>query len=172
MEIKFLRLIMILSKYAIYSIIIQFIGYNILLANNTLGQKKQPLKKIYVAIDAFEDTPLERVFITLESKTNFIFHYDKKDLSGQTLTMPRTTSKVSLHDYLVKVSERANLRFKRINENIHVNLRAKKKNAWSRKSYSNQWFRTGLFPEGNRRKWGRVAWCQYIGKGYKQWNCH
>lgn len=118
---------MILSKYTVYSIIIQCICYNILLADETLGQKQQRLKEVYITMNAFHDAPLENIFSNLELKTNFTFNYDIEDLQGESLTIGKKASKVNLYDYLLEVAERANLRFKRINENIHVSMGDKPK---------------------------------------------
>ena len=120
---------MILSKYAIYSIILQCIFFNVLLAERTLGQKQQRLKEIYITMTTFRDAPLETVFANLESKTNFIFNYDKKDLIGRTLTTGNRGTKINLYDYLLEMSDHTDLKFKRINENIHVSIRKKRESA-------------------------------------------
>ncbi len=124
---------MILSKYTIYSIIIQCVCYNILLAGETMAQKQQALKEVYVSINAFRNAPLEVVFESLEAQTNFTFNYDNEDLKKRRLTIGKKTSEVNLYDYLLEVAERSNLKFKRINENIHVSMRDKSRKKWTEK---------------------------------------
>ncbi|UZR98826.1 SusC/RagA family TonB-linked outer membrane protein [Chondrinema litorale] len=123
MELKILRQILLMSKHAIFGLIIQCMLYSIMLANNGVAQKAS-IEEIYVSLE-LKDVPVEDAFKVLEQRTDFKFNYDKIVLKEQQ-RITAFAKKESLANVLRDISKNTGLQFTRIDENIHV---SKKRNS-------------------------------------------
>ncbi|UZR97554.1 SusC/RagA family TonB-linked outer membrane protein [Chondrinema litorale] len=87
-----------------------------LLANE--GMSQQSIHKIKLSI-AFEDQNMGEVFETLHDKTGFYFTYNHNEFN-ENLTVSNSFRDESLGEILGYFSQKMNLAFKRINNNIYV----------------------------------------------------
>lgn len=116
-----IRLLLKIMKLSIYGVFLQVLLLNLLLANNTSGQHSNvSVNEVFINIQ-LKDATLERIFKAIESKTDYNFNYDKFELNGETKIDIRRKN-VSVADVLMKVSEKARVKFKQVNKTINVDL--------------------------------------------------
>lgn len=117
------------SKYALYGILLQMMFYSLAIAYTGNAQVKK-LSDIYVSV-AWDKTPLGNTFSDLEEKTQFRFSYNEGMVDLDQLISISVRDK-SMTQVLRDIARQSNLRFKRINETIHVNSTGddNKKNTW------------------------------------------
>ncbi|MEN7550310.1 SusC/RagA family TonB-linked outer membrane protein [Rapidithrix thailandica] len=119
MKWRLLRQILIMSKWAFTGIFLQALLCGVLLANDGEAQKVS-LEDVYLTLQV-DNVKLEDVFRKIEKETAFSFSYN----SGIIDHHKRISADVqgeSLATLLRLLSKEANLSFKRINDNIFVNL--------------------------------------------------
>ena len=119
MKIKLLQLIIMLSKYAFIGLILQSIAFSMLLASETIAQENKSVHEVYIDIQV-QNADIFETFQRIESSTDFIFNYEKRDLS----TSKRITikgRKKSVADILMEISKEADVKFRQVNNNINVN---------------------------------------------------
>ena len=73
MQRKILKLLMFVSKTVYYLFILQLVGLQLLMANDTRGQS---LQKIRISLEV-EDASIKEVFNVIESKTDLSFVHDR-----------------------------------------------------------------------------------------------
>ena len=123
MTLKLLKKILIMSKYAIFGILIQCILYSFVLANSSKAQKKS-IEDIYITVE-LDNLSIVEAFEKLEGLTGFEFAYKQRIVNpGQRLKFDKRHT--SLAELLRNISKKANLGFKRVNEIIYVNKRERK----------------------------------------------
>lgn len=116
-----IRLLLKIMKLSIYGVFLQVFLLNLLLANDTSGQHNNvSVNEVFINIQ-LKDATLERVFKAIESKTDYNFNYDKFELNGKTKLDIRRKN-VSVADVLMKVSEKARVKFKQVNKTINVDI--------------------------------------------------
>lgn len=125
MKIKILPLIIMLSKLSLYGVFVQCLFITVLLASEGNAQKSKSISDVYLTV-GFEKSQILDVFETIESATPFEFTYYKKDLPQNRLTLEM--SERSLAETLYVIADQAGLKFRRVNDNIlvDINKRAKK----------------------------------------------
>lgn len=106
----------IMSAYAITGAFLQCIFLSLLLADNTKAQRKS-IDDIHLNIAVKGN--VEDVFHAIEAVTDFRFSYNKTRLNVKK-QLEINARNQSLKDILKKIARRSNLKFKRINESIHV----------------------------------------------------
>ncbi|WP_245576487.1 SusC/RagA family TonB-linked outer membrane protein [Flexithrix dorotheae] len=120
MKKELIRLIKMLSKNAIYGIIIQCIFYSALMADKG---KAQSVNDIFISVE-MNNATLEEAFSMIQNETQFKFSYAKLKLDKNVRIS--TKAKVqTLAELLGKISKEAKLKFVRINDNIVVDKRKK-----------------------------------------------
>jgi TonB-linked SusC/RagA family outer membrane protein len=106
-------------RLSVYGMFLQVFLLNILLANDSSGQKKsQSVKEVYVNIQ-LEGATIAKVFRAIESQTDYNFNFDKFELNKKTKLNIRKQN-VTVADVLMTVSEKAQLKFKQVNRTINV----------------------------------------------------
>ena len=118
MKNKLLRLIFMLSRFTLYGMVLQACFLQLLLAADGKAQRYVSAKDVHIAMD-MRDATLGDVLRNIESKTDFRFTYDKKDVN-ENLTINIKTDNQSVADILIEVSRQTRLRFKQVNNVISV----------------------------------------------------
>ena len=120
MKSKLHKLIVFISKKVLHLFIIQVLSLQFILANNADGQK---LNEVYLSIEV-DNVTLVDLFKVIEGQTDFKFGFDRK--IERIKTLESFHYKNSSLEYILKeLSEKHNLSFRRINENISVNKASK-----------------------------------------------
>ncbi|WP_215222744.1 SusC/RagA family TonB-linked outer membrane protein [Echinicola shivajiensis] len=120
MEKIVLRQIIMLSKYFVYGFVVQLFFTAVLLANTSNAQRES-IHKIKTSISA-NDQPLEIVLRELEQKTHLRFTFNDNYLEAEKVRVDIDVKNGTLADILSNISAQSNLRFTRINDNIHINV--------------------------------------------------
>ncbi len=111
-----LKKLLIMSKYALFCLIGHAFLSSLVIAGDVRGQDS--IEKIFVSI-AVDDSNVEETLVKIENLTGFNFTYRKGDLpKDKKLTIK--SSYISLANLLRRVSRETNLKFKRVNEIIHI----------------------------------------------------
>ncbi|UZR99917.1 SusC/RagA family TonB-linked outer membrane protein [Chondrinema litorale] len=115
MKKETIHLIKMLSKRALYGFIIQCIFYGFIMADPGSAQS---IKDVYLTLN-LKDATLKQTFKAIEHRTDFRFSYARKNLDNN-IKITNTFEGKSLETVLIELSKTANLKFKRINNNIVV----------------------------------------------------
>ncbi len=118
MEKRILRQFIMLSKYFVFGFVLQLFFTAVILANTSKAQRAS-LSEIDVSLQV-EDLPLKQVFETLEKQSHLKFSYNE---SFQKVTEEKMSIDIpdgKMTDVLKEISGHTNLKFLRINDNIHV----------------------------------------------------
>ncbi len=83
---------------------------------------ERSIEDVYLSIEVSSGV-LEDVFVKVEQKTGFNFHYNNVEVDNQTMSL--NLKNVSLGTCLRVISKETGLSFKRINETIHVDQKAR-----------------------------------------------
>jgi len=115
MELNYLQLIKLLSKYTLYGILIQTFFLTFIFAGNGTAQNKS-VKEVY--IDVFDSYGnVEEVFKSIENQTEFEFAYSKKNLLKKK-DFKLTSGKRPVNLVLLELSKEFGLKFKQVNKSI------------------------------------------------------
>jgi len=118
MKNKLLRLIFMLSRFTLYGMILQAFFLQLLMAADGKAQRYESAKKVFISVD-MRNATLGDVLKNIESKTNFRFTYDKKDINENS-QVNISYDNYSVADVLIEVSKQTKLRFKQVNNMISV----------------------------------------------------
>ncbi|MCG8322992.1 MAG: TonB-dependent receptor [Cytophagales bacterium] len=109
---------MFVSKQAFYLFLIQTIAMQLLLAKSSNGQK-QLLKEVSLGI-SLTDVSLQKVFHVISEETGFVFGYDTEFIKSDRKKYSLHFKKTNLRKVLEALAYDAEIRFKRVNNNILV----------------------------------------------------
>ncbi|MDZ7606663.1 MAG: SusC/RagA family TonB-linked outer membrane protein [Cyclobacteriaceae bacterium] len=110
------KTIVAMSRIALFGAVMQCLFFSLLLADETADQP-QSINDIHLSIHV--NGKVVDVFNQIEEKTEFRFSYNKTLLNLNN-SVSVNVSEQSLSDILLSVSRQSDLRFRRINESIHV----------------------------------------------------
>ncbi|MCG8310629.1 MAG: SusC/RagA family TonB-linked outer membrane protein [Cytophagales bacterium] len=116
MKSNLLKTLINMSKYAVYSFILQGIFCTFALSYNSDAQVRM-LNEIDLNI-SFNKVSLEETFRKLEKVTDFNFAYLLDELPDYKISLDR--QKRTLEQVLMSIAEQSGVSFKRVNETIHV----------------------------------------------------
>jgi hypothetical protein len=118
MKCKLLRQAIAMSKYAITGLLMQMIFYTLLMASDGVAQLRVSMEDIYLTLE-LEEATLEETFRVISEKTDFKFAFDlgRVHLKDKVTTRAKNES---LSSIFRDISQQANLRFRRVNDNIFV----------------------------------------------------
>jgi TonB-linked SusC/RagA family outer membrane protein len=119
MKKKLHFLIMMGSKLLLYGVFSQILFMGVLMANNTVAQKKS-VKEVYINIEAQNATVLD-IFKKIEKQTDFNFLFDRDYINRKVKI--NLEGELSVNDILLQVSKEAHLSFRQINNTINVKER-------------------------------------------------
>ena len=118
MKSNLLRQFIIMSKFTFYGIILQCIFLSVVTAKDVLSQGKS-INDVYLSVE-FRNDKISNVFSEIEEKTDFYFVYDNIRVKEKSNQISMSLENESLASVLRKLSELTDLKFKRINDVIHV----------------------------------------------------
>ena len=113
-----------MSKYALIGCLLQTFFYPFLFAESTKGQKS--LENIFVTIE-LNESKLKEVFTKIEKLTDFQFAYKKGEIRNKE-SLSINARDISIGNLLRQIARETNLKFKRVNEIIHVTENSSVKN--------------------------------------------
>ena len=116
MKAKLSKNLIRMSKYAVYSIILQSVFCTIALSHNSEAQVKR-LNEIYLEL-RFDKVPLQNALEKIERNTEFTFAYILGDLPDSKITL--SNKKRSMEEILLSIAEQSGVSFRRVKETIHV----------------------------------------------------
>lgn len=105
-----------MSKYAIYSIVVQSMLCSFAFSHNSEAQAKR-LSEIDLNVSFF-NVSLEEAFNNLEQNTEFSFAYILSDLPEAKITLLK--KKRTVEEILLAISEQSGVSFRRVGNTIHV----------------------------------------------------
>ena len=119
MKIKLLRQLYIMSRIAFHGLLIQLVIAGILMASDSKAQfDNKSIENINISIKA-QDIPLKNVLEKIGQKTGFAFTYNDKVIdANQHVSVSARNG--SLANVLRTISQKTHLKFRRINDYIHV----------------------------------------------------
>jgi len=116
MRTNLLKTIVKMSKYAIYSIVVQSMLCSFAFSHNSEAQAKR-LSEIDLNVSFF-NVSLEEAFNNLEQNTEFSFAYILSDLPEAKITLLK--KKRTVEEILLAISEQSGVSFRRVGNTIHV----------------------------------------------------
>ena len=120
MHSKLLIQLVKMSRYLILGIFLQSTLSCMLIAGDLRAQLGETsIEEIYVSVKDADDLSLDEVFSQLRDETGFSFAFNERIINLDQRISLRTTSG-SLADVLREISRKSNLKFKRVNDYIHV----------------------------------------------------
>lgn len=120
MNTKLLKKIVTMGKYTLLGMVLQCFFLSTLLASTSSGQTK--MEEVFVTIVA-QQLPIHEVIQKIESETDFLFSYRKQDVKGSIYTNTKSGEKISIESLLQEISKESNLKFKQVNNTIHVGIK-------------------------------------------------
>jgi TonB-linked SusC/RagA family outer membrane protein len=117
MKNSLLRKTMLMSRLTLYGVVLQLLFLNFVIAGKSSAQQKS-IYEVKLSISVRSEG-LTEVFSLLESKTGFYFTYNEVVIDPQKVVNLNFKNE-TLADILNELAKQSNLKFKRINQNIHV----------------------------------------------------
>ncbi|MFY0651706.1 MAG: TonB-dependent receptor [Cyclobacteriaceae bacterium] len=105
-----------MSKYALIGMILQTVLFSMITAREVEGQKS--IENVLLTIDV-NGSRIEDAFAKIEKASGFTFSYKRNSL-GKKKIQNAKVGEASLADILRSIGKETNLKFKRVNETIHV----------------------------------------------------
>ncbi len=110
------------SKLSLYGMLVQCLFITVMMASEGKAQKRKSINEVYLTV-GFEKNNLLEVFRAIESATPFQFTYYKQDLPKTSLTLQKEER--TLAETLQTIAGQAGLKFRRVNDNILVDVSRK-----------------------------------------------
>ncbi len=122
MKPKLQRQVIAMSKITFSGFIVQCMLLTAIFANDLSAQfRDKSIKDIYISIDQPEIT-LDNFIDQVEDEVGFVFVYNSREIR-KNLKAGVQVGKTDLASLLMQISKNSNLKFKRINNNIHIGVR-------------------------------------------------
>ncbi len=118
MKKDLLRKIVMISKRVFYGVFINCLLASTLWAITGNAQEIKSIYQVQVQIK-LQELNIPQVFNKIEDQTGLIFSFNKEDVK-QSIQMNSRLNKASVADVLLEISKQADLKFKQVNNNIHV----------------------------------------------------
>jgi TonB-linked SusC/RagA family outer membrane protein len=137
MKAKLLRQVMIMSKRTFFGFILQCAFYGAIIAGDLNAQNlEKSIQEIYISIEV-TNVPVRQVLNEIEKETGFSFAYNSKKVNlSHKVSM--TFNKSDLASVLMEISKESDLKFKRINNYIHIGKRKKNESIKIEEKINNQ----------------------------------
>ena len=105
-----------MGKVGIYSYLFHVIFLSAAFARNADAQRVLSVKKVQISVH-FNNTKLSQVFKDIESKTNYNFVFDKKNIDlSQRIHL--SIKKGTVEDVLLGIARQGNIKFRQVNNRI------------------------------------------------------
>lgn len=125
MDRKLLLLIFLIMRYSLAGIVIQAVFLQAILASNSEAQKAVNVHEAVVNLHV-TNIPLIEAFTAIENQTDYSFAFEKKDINPDVRISFKANNQ-SVAYVLTEISKVSHLRFKQVNNNIHVSKIMRKK---------------------------------------------
>ncbi len=112
-----------MSKRLLYALIINCILIGVLYASNIRAQEIRSVKETRVTV-SFDNADINQVIRSLEAITNYQFSYKQEDLDRK-FHLTGEFKDASVAEILLEISKRSPLKFKQVNNNIHISTKTK-----------------------------------------------
>ena len=124
MNFKRLRQILVkMSKRTLHALIINCFLISTIYAGDLNAQQIKSVKDASIKIK-LENADLVSVFHDIEAKTDYEFTYKKEDLD-QNFRFTAKFNKATVAEVLLEISKQTNLKFRQVNNNIHISKKSK-----------------------------------------------
>lgn len=120
MKIKLLQQIIAMSRYILYGVFLQVFVMSLLWAKETKAQRES-IYDIQLSIQ-WDNVSISEALAEVEEKTDFRFTFNNGEFDKNKQVKLKIENK-SLAQVLLSLSRKSNLKFQRVNENIHVSKR-------------------------------------------------
>ncbi len=124
MKNEILRQLLRMSKYILYGVVLHSMLCTILIASDSRAQKS--IDDVYIS-SSIEEAKLINIIERIERETDFSFSYDESLLKNNE-ELDLSISKGTLREVLTSIAIQADLRFRRVDENIYIVQSNSKKN--------------------------------------------
>lgn len=119
MNFKLLRQILIkMSKKTFQALIINCLLMGAIYANGLKAQEIKSVKFTSITVN-LQNVELMDVFRTIEAETSYEFSYENKDLD-RNFQFTGKFNKATVADVLLEISKQTDLKFRQVNNNIHI----------------------------------------------------
>lgn len=116
MKIKITKLLYLMGKVGVYCYLFHVVFLSAAFASNADAQRVLSVKKAKVSV-YFDNTKLSQVFKDIESKTNYNFIFDKKNINlSQRINLSIQEGTVA--DVLLGIARQGNIKFRQVNNRI------------------------------------------------------
>ncbi len=123
MDLKLIRQILLnMSRRMLQVFLVNCMLLNTLYASNLNAQQVKSVKDVLIKIK-LENANLHQVLTGIESKTVYEFSYDGEDLDNE-FRFTAKFNNASVADVLLEISKQTNLKFRQVNNNIHISKKA------------------------------------------------
>ncbi len=124
MNLKTIRqIIYYMSRKTLHAFIINCLVLSTVYAASLNAQDIMSVRKVSVALQ-FDNATLIKVFNEIEFETDYKFAYQAEDINSH-VRISASFKDVSVADVLLEVSKQADLKFKQINNTIHISKKVK-----------------------------------------------
>jgi TonB-linked SusC/RagA family outer membrane protein len=119
MEFKQLQqALLVMTKRTLYSMVVNCLLLSTLYANGLNAQQIKSVREAEIKLKV-ENVDLMRLLRDIEAKTDYQFTYKREDIDPNVrFTYPY--KKVRVADVLLEISKQTNLKFRQVNNNIHI----------------------------------------------------
>lgn len=118
MNIKLLRQLIYMSKFALYGMVLQCFFFSVLFANEGNAQKYKSIKEVFVTIN-FNNDDLLAAFSKIESVSDLHFAFNKEDIVKD-VKFNKSFENISVYDILLQIAQESGLKFQQVNHMINV----------------------------------------------------
>ncbi|MBV6639423.1 MAG: hypothetical protein KI791_01840, partial [Cyclobacteriaceae bacterium] len=120
MKLKLIPTLIMLSRYAMYVLILHALFFNLVLANTGAAQKSSSVREVHFSLGAGE-YDVKELFQLIEKRSSFRFAFDKNDLRSElSQKVDFRGGELAVSDILIEISRVSGVRFRQINDNITV----------------------------------------------------
>lgn len=120
MTTKLRKITVTVGRHALFGFLVQCFFYSTIFAESGMAQSK--LDESFVTMDEGQRSLLD-VFRKVEGETDFRFSYSATDIQGQSYQSSGSGGKISLEKLLEDISRTSSLKFRQVNNVIHVGVK-------------------------------------------------
>jgi len=125
MDFKLLRQILFkMSKRSLHALLVNCFLVSALYASNLKAQQIKSVKEVAIKFK-IENADLVQVLEYIENRTDYEFSYKREDIDPG-FRFSGTFNNASVADVLLEISRKSDLKFRQVNNNIHISKRRTK----------------------------------------------
>ena len=132
MNLKILKQILSMTRYAFWGIVLQATMANMIMAAAAGSAQSVSINQVFLTVNA--GNSITDVFSEIENQTDFRFAYKNDELVGQEADL-HIAKNESLGNVLREISKSTDLKFRRVNDMILVSKKPKTKKMFTNSSF-------------------------------------